>query len=404
MHNLGTVFKFEFIRTIKKPSFWISVLAFPLLFIALIAILYFSGETADKAAEDAANERFSIGITDDSGYINQALATQFGASLVDSKTTGIERVRDGQLDAFFYYPESPAKDTVEVYGQDVGLAKNGRYEQVAILLLQEAVNAQVGSEELVALLRQTPAIDVTTYDNGAESAGLQKVLAPGLFLVLFYIVIVLLAGQMLASTTEEKENRVIEMILTTIQARTLIIGKILAIVALGMLQVAVVATPAILAYVFFRDTLNVPSLDLSTVQFELWPILIGAALFVGGFMLFTGILVAIGAAVPTAKEANNFFGVVILMMVVPFYASATIVADPSQTIVKVLSFFPVTSPITLMLRNAVGNLSTLEVVAGLVIVFVSGIIAITVAIRTFRYGTVEYSRRIGLKEMFSRRT
>ena len=121
-------------------------------------------------------------------------------------------------------------------------------------------------------------------------------------------------------------------------------------------------------------------------------------------MLFTGILVAIGAAVPTAKEANNFFGVVILMMVIPFYAAATIVADPSQTIVKVLSFFPITSPITLMLRNAVGNLSTVEIIVGLIVVFVSGVVAISVAIGTFRYGTVEYSRRIGIKEMFSRRT
>ncbi len=61
-----------------------------------------------------------------------------------------------------------------------------------------------------------------------------------------------------------------------------------------------------------------------------------------------------------------------------------------------------TAPITLMLRNAVGNLSTLEAILGIVIVFVSGVLAIAIAIRTFRYGSIEYSRRISFKELFNR--
>lgn len=404
MHNLGTVFRFEFTRTIKKPTFWISVLAFPVILGALVAIIYFSNQAADQASIAANNERFSIQVSDESGFISDQAIVASGASRADSKEAGVAAVRDNQVDAFFYYPTDPSNQPVEVYGKDVGLTKNSRYEAAANMILQGGVAASVESQKAVALLQGDSRVVSTTYADGEIAAGFEQVIAPGVFLVLFYAVIVLLAGQMLASTTEEKENRVIEMVLTTIHARTLIIGKILAIMALGFLQIAVILVPVVLAYIFLRDELNIPAIDLASIPVDTGAIVVGAMLLVSGFMLFTGILVAIGAAVPTVKEANNFLGFIFLLMFLPFYAGATIVTDSSQMIVKVLSFFPLTSPITLMVRNAVGNLSTIEAVIGITILFISGIIALTIAIRTFRYGSIEYARRISFKELFARNT
>jgi ABC-2 type transport system permease protein len=90
-------------------------------------------------------------------------------------------------------------------------------------------------------------------------------------------------------------------------------------------------------------------------------------------------------------------------MFIPAYALAAIISSPEQLIVQGMSFFPLTAPITLMLRNAVGNLSGTEAAIGLGILYVSGIIALALAVRIFRYGTLEYSRRIGLKELLTRK-
>ena len=111
-----------------------------------------------------------------------------------------------------------------------------------------------------------------------------------------YLVIILLGNQMLNSTLEEKENRVTEMILTTLNATTLIVGKVISLFLVGLVQVLIFVTPVLVAYLFFRDQLALPNLDLSTLQLQPGPMITGALLLFGGFLLFTGTLVAAGAA------------------------------------------------------------------------------------------------------------
>ncbi|MDP2933183.1 MAG: ABC transporter permease [bacterium] len=174
----------------------------------------------------------------------------------------------------------------------------------------------------------------------------------------------------------------------------------LAMVLVGILQVAVISLPVIIGVLFFPNELRLPQLNLAELVIDPSRLLVGATLFVFSFLLFTGLLVTIGAVVPTAKEAGGFFGIAMFSMFVPLYAVMAIVTDPSQTIVKVFSFFPLTAPITLMLRNAVGNLAPLEAVAGIAVIAVTAIASLFIAIRAFRYGTVEYERKLTIAQIF----
>ncbi|MEW1940182.1 ABC transporter permease [Pseudarthrobacter sp. NPDC080037] len=145
---------------------------------------------------------------------------------------------------------------------------------------------------------------------------------PMLFLVVFYISMILLSNQMLNSTLEEKENRVREMILTTLNPTTLITGKIISLFMVGLVQILVFLAPVGLAYLFFRDSLALPEMNLSSLVFEPGPMITGTLLLVGGFTVFTGVLAAIGAIMPTAKEAGSIFGPLVAMMFIPFTHSA----------------------------------------------------------------------------------
>ena len=208
---------------------------------------------------------------------------------------------------------------------------------------------------------------------------------------------------MLASTTEEKENRVIEIILTTIKARTLIIGKILSLIVLALIQVVIIITPVIIAYIFLHNQLSLPNLDLNNLPFNFAHIAAGALMFILSFLLLTGLLVAIGAAVPTAKEANGFFGIVMLLIFSPLYAVSLFISAPTSNIVSFLTFFPLTASIPLMLRNAVGNLTVSDTIIGISILAASAVVALWVAIRLFQYGSLEYTNRISLKTIFQKR-
>ena len=401
MYNLGTVMRFEIVRTLKKKSFWIMAVGFPIMFAAIFGIIFMSNQATSDAAKDLEKQKFSIAVTDDSGLVKPEYLAAVNATTVASKQVGIEAVKTGRYDAYFYYPANLAAQAVEVYGKEAGLFDNGKYTGVANSLLQLSAESNI-SPELRSVVKGTTNTTFTAYKDGSTYDGLKEMILPGIFLVLFYLLISFFGNQMLTSTTEEKENRVIEMILTTIEARTLIIGKIISLIILAFIQGLIIILPALVGYLLFHDQLNLPFVDLTTLPVNWGRIGVGAAIFAASFMMFTGLLVAVGAAVPTAKEAGQFFGIVMMLIFGPLYAVSLFISNPDNSLVQFLSTFPLTSPIPLMLRNTVGNLSGGEAALSIALLTITAIVVMLIAIRLFRYGALEYSRKLSIKEIFGR--
>lgn len=402
MHNLRTVFTFEFVRSIKKKSFWIGIILFPVMFAAIAGIAIASNKATESVASKAKDEKFSLLVTDESGMLSKPMLEAIGAKTPASKQAGIDSVKNGSFDAYLFYPANLTKDTVEVYAKDVGLFNNSKYDAVAKALLQKSAAAAVG-QNIQAALQGSVSFSDTTYKDGVVFNGINSMIMPGLFLVLFYFVIALFGGQMMNSTVEEKENRVIEMLLTSVETRTLIVGKILALIALGLLQVVFIVIPALVGYILFHSQLSMPGLDFSSLVFDWGRIGVSATIFVLSFLFFTGLLVTVGAAVPTAKEAGPFIGAVMMLLFGPLYAASLFVSSPDTSIVQFLSYFPLTAPIPLLLRNAVGNLQPHEALISLILLLIATIFTINLAVRVFRYGALEYTRKLSLKEIFGHR-
>ena len=281
--------------------------------------------------------------------------------------------------------------------------ENGKYEAVAKQLLNAAAQTQVDNPQLTAALAGAVNFESETYRDGKLSGGVGSVIPPMLFLVLFYVAMILLSNQMLNSTLEEKENRVTEMILTTLNPTTLITGKVISLFAVGLVQMLVFLTPIAAGYLFFRDSLALPDMDLSTLVFEPMPLIIGALLLLGGFTLFTGVLVAIGAIMPTAKEAGTIFGPLMAAMFIPFYTFSLIISDPKSLIVQVFTYFPLTAPVTAMLRNGFGTLSGVEATIVIAELFIVGLLILRLAVHLFRYGSIEYGKKLSIAGTFRRK-
>lgn len=399
MHNLSTVMRFEIIRTLKKKSFWIMAFGFPVMFAAIFGIIFLSNVSTDEAANKLKEQKFSLKVTDDSGLLNPTLIKGFGATTTADKSAAITAVRDGSLDAYIYYPRDIASNAIEVYGQDVGIFDNGRYDGVAKSLLSMSVEATVDSNTKT-IVKNTTKSKVITYREGTEFDPARQMVLPGIFLVLFYILITFFGNQMLTSTTEEKENRVIEMLLTTVQARTLIVGKIYSLIILAFIQGMIILVPAITGYLLFREKLRLPDFDLSSLPIDPLRIATAAAIFIASFLLFTGLMVAIGSAVPTAKEAGGFIGLIMMLIFGPLYAVSLFISTPESPFVRFMTLFPFTAPIPMLLRNAVGNLEPWETVVGIALLVGCAAITMAIAVRIFRYGALEYSRKLSLREIF----
>ena len=402
MHNLGTVFKFETIRVLKKPTFWLMALGFPLMFAALYGIMFWSQSTTMQAAKELEKQEFSLAVTDDSKLVRPELLMAAKTKTVESKEAGINDVKNGKIDAYIYFPKDISKQKVEVYGKDVGLFQNGKYGAVAQSLLSQSVASTV-SQAQVAILQNKVQLSSTTYLDGKEHGGINEMIAPGLFLVIFFMLVTFFGNQMLTSSTEEKENRTVEMLLTMVKTDTLITGKILSLMVLALIQMLVIILPVAAGYLAFGSKLQLPNMDLSLLVFD--PVRIGLALviFLASFMMFTGMLVTLGAMMPTAKEANQWFGLVIMLIFGPFYGITAFVSFPDSPFVKFLSLFPFTAPIPLLLRNAVGNLPAWEGLLGVALLIVAAVLVLWLAVRVFRYGAMSYDSKLSLSALRMKR-
>lgn len=403
MHNLGNVVRFEIVRTLKKRSFWIAAFAVPMIVGAVGAIIYFSNKTTQSQSENLANEHFSVGVTDDSHLIAPGLVKGIGAQAIASKAEGVANVKDGKLDAYFYYPTNLNDTNVEVYGKEVGLFKDSRYQDLANLLLVRSVSDKTDPATRTVLQNHVQ-FNATTYTNGQVDKGFLKLIAPGLFLVLFYFMIATFGNQILTSVTEEKENRVIEMILATIKPTTLLVGKLISLIVLALIQMLVILTPIIIGYFLFKDQLSLPSLDLSSIPLDPLAISLGATIFIISYLMYTGILMTLGAAMPTAKEAGGFFGAIMALTFGPLYAAPLFVSSPDSPLVQFLSYFPLTAPIPLLLRNAVGNLQLGPALISIALLVATTVLAISIGVRIFRFGALEYNRKLSAKEVLRRKS
>src|SRR5690606_33091087 len=127
-----------------------------------------------------------------------------------------------------------------------------------------------------------------------------------------------------------------------------IIGKILSLALLGVIQILVITLVPLCLYLFAREALSIPDVSsfIDDLYFDPFQIAISVGLLASGLTLFTGLLVAIGAATPTAKEANSFFGFVIILMMVPFYFISVLMTKSDSLVVDGLTYFPLTAPFT----------------------------------------------------------
>lgn len=402
MHNLGTVIRFEVVRTLKKKSFWLGAFAIPVVAAFIGLIIFFANKTTSDEGKELSSERYSLAITDESGSISPQIRSTLGASEISNKQEGQNAVKSGELEAYFYIPKDLNTHAVEVYGKEVGLFKNGRYEGLAQQLIDQSA-AQNSSANIRAILQNTVQYKSVTYKDGKEDKGFLKLIAPGIFLILFYFMIVTFGSQMLTSIIEEKENRVIEMILTTIKPTTLLMGKLFSLIILALIQMLATLIPIVVGYLLFKDQLSLPHFDLSGIPLDPVAITLGAVIFVVSFLMYTGILMTIGAAMPTAKEANSFFGAAITLTFAPLYAAPLFISSPDSPLVQALSYIPLTSPIPLLLRNAVGNLTLNEALVAIALLILTTVFAIRIGVRIFKYGALEYSRKLSAKEVFGRR-
>lgn len=409
MHKLRHIIRHEYLTIIRQPSFWIAMTAIPVLAAIVITLSVLGNQSSSQHVAEVAKQLHNVAIIDESGLINKEVvkASQLKLEPTSQLNTLLGQVRGGTLEALVVYPENlKVGRSYQIYLTSTDFTKLSGVTTLADNLLKTSLFLPLGSPQIIALAQSGATSDVTMFKNGVATGGFNDYIAPGLFVVLFYLIFAFSVSYMLTSVSEEKENRSMEMVLTYVKPRSLIVGKLLAVCLVTLTQVLFFALLAIIAYVVMANTGNNVSLplgiSLDKISFHFWPIFFGAAYLVAGFLMFAGFMTTAAAATTSAKEANNYSSVFFIGAFIPFYFITTIVTDPNSSLVHFLTFFPLTSPVITLIRNTVGSMSLTESWLALGVMAVFMLISIWVAIRAFKLGALEFSQTIKLSKLFKR--
>lgn len=409
MSKLPSVIRHEYLTIVKQPSFWIVMIAIPTLIGAIIGLTYFGNKSSAARIEEIASELDNITVIDNSGLINSDVTQQAGLTFVSSVDPKemVEKARQNELDALIVFPENLTEEKVyRVYLGTDDITKMTSVTGIADNLLKTSLFIPLGSAEVIALAQNGASGDVTMFKDGKETGGFNDYIAPGLFIVLFYIIFAFSISYMLTSVSEEKENRSMEMVLTYVKPRVLIVGKLLAVCLVTLTQITFFTTLALIAFlVIQRTSNNLPlpfGIQLNEISFNPLSIFFGLAYLVVGFLMYAGFMTATAAAAPSSKEANSFSSVFFIGAFIPFYFFMPIITDPDGIVVRFLTYFPLTSPVVALIRNAVGNMEGLTPWLVLIVMTVFMLTSIWIAVKAFKLGALEYGSAIKLSKLFSR--
>jgi len=229
-----------------------------------------------------------------------------------------------------------------------------------------------------------------------EQGGYENLIIPAIFSLLLALSLNFFAGYMVQGLGEEKESRLIEVLLSSVTTRQLLVGKVLGLGVAGLVQVAVwlVSLPLLL-----NLASSTFSGFFSTIQIPGNFIILGIVYFILGYLLFAALSAGVGAVSPNAREGVQLSLIYSMFAIVPLWFSSLLMIFPKSWIWTVLSIFPVTAPVEVMLRLGVSEIPAWEMAVSLVLLVLSIIGVLALSTRIFRVYLLMYGKRPALGEV-----
>ncbi|WP_345712855.1 ABC transporter permease, partial [Kineococcus glutinatus] len=302
-------------------------------------------------------------------------------------------VRDGSVDAALL-PAAGGGAAVELVGdttvaEDLTAAVARRVQGEQVLAGFEA--AGVPRAEAAALLA-TPAPATRLLD--ADAVDPTTVLLLGFaFAILFFQVVVIFGYSIAQSVVQEKQTRVIELLVTAVPVRQLLVGKIVGNGLLALGQMVLLVAVGLLGAALGGDVLDdLPSLPSAAVWFLVF--------FVFGFAMLSCLWAAAGAMASRLEDLQSTATPVQFLVMVPFFAAVFV--REAGTVQTVLSYLPLSSPIVMPRRVLAGDAAAWEPFAALALIAVTALLLVAVARRLYENSLLQTGRTLGLRAAWSR--
>ncbi len=447
MNKVGVVVRREFLSTVRRRSYLIVTFGMPLFaagYFGLVAFLpaYVMATSAAATGEVGLVDLAGVVLHGNAGGIDAA-ASEAGGEDDDaleaaraltrgleregaqgravgeairrvtapvrfrpypSRDAAVEALRGGAIERFYLLPaDYLATGALESYQTEdfKMMSPAGRGERALERLIGRSLLRGRVPDDVQARLDRPLRADrsasfVVKPDGRIEpldvAARIARLAIPAVFGFLLLMSLMTSAGYLLQGVAEEKENRVIEVILSSIRPAPLLFGKLIGLGAAGLLQLVVWITLASFA------TSVVAAAILAMIDLPLF--LACLLLFLLGFLMVGSLMTGTGALGTNARESQQFAAIWSILTVVPPLASWMIILDaPNGKLARALGWFPLTAPITMMMRLATGKVPLWDLAVAILCLALGVYLSVRLAAALLRLGLLMYGKRPSLREI-----
>ena len=398
MKKTWLVLKHEFRQTVRKKTYILLVVSLPLLI--LLGYGIYEGVQHWKKSDTEETKR--IGFVDHAGIFDEYTSP---SGLLYVPYSGEEEAKSAllsdEVEDYIVLPENyvtTGQVTIFTKSKEVEISQdlwlNTEAFLLANLLHRENVSNEIIERAQVPMVPTSVRLD----DTGEEASEFNEFTdygMPLIFGMVFLFSLMFTSGFLLQSVGEEKENRVMEVLLSSVSAGQLFVGKVLALGAAGLLQVAIwLASIKIFSEV---GAVKISIMEDLTIPYDV--LALAVLYFVLGYLLFAALMAGVGAMCSTSRESQSLSSIFSLPAAMPLWISYVIISEPESALTRGLTLFPLTAPITAMMRVPSHSIPAWELALSLAILAGSVVLTMWASSKVFHAYLLMYGKRPGIREI-----
>ena len=407
--KVWVVARHEYLTNVRRAGFIIMTAIVPLIGIVVLVVGAFFAGQAQQLGEffeqqfDVGDK--AIGVVDTSGYFSPILPEYQG----DFVPYGSEEEAKAALEAEEVskvliigedYPET-GKVVVMSMGSGFNAAVVSDSATVRAFFVDHLLDGQVDP-----VLQERAAdpmnVEPRVLSSGGETQGegpwgfVFTFVVPYFLSIFLVMSIFISSGYLLQSVAEEKESRIVEIVVSSVRPAELMTGKVAGLGALGLTQILV----WVISVMGFSGGAVALLAVTGAVSIPARVLVLGVVYYLLGYTLYAVLMAGVGALGATSQESQQLAGIFSFFAAIPYMISGFLFTNPNMLIARVLSFFPLTAPTMMMLRLPLAEVPWVDVAGSIVLLLLSIPAALWVGSKLFRVGLLIYSKRPTMKEIW----
>ncbi len=416
MRNIWLVIKREYLERVRKRSFLLSTILLPALLGLMIVVpgklatVKMGGErhivvvAPDQSVGEAIQHELMNPVKRSEEH--QAAMAKYKVD-IDLNATEAERsalrskVASGELDGYLWItPEgiTARKFTYSAREANDFMERAMLAAQVREGLLRHQLASQGLSEPEIQKLFQDVELDVVAIQAGGESkvkGGLMAFMSSIVLVTMLYMTIFLYAIAVMRAVLEEKNSRVMEVLLSSLTTKELMIGKILGVGAVGLTQILVWVAAALLLVIPGAASVKLPA----DVHISVTAVATFGVFYLLGYLLYSTMFATLGAVCNSEQEAQQYQMVIISPMIAAIMLMMFVMRQPNSAMSFWMSLVPFLSPILMYMRIVVQMPPLWQIAVSLVLLVATTYGLMVLCARIYRVGVLMYGKRPTVPEI-----